>query len=299
MSTFIHGGLGNQLFQFAVAHENAISSNGDISLLLDTSARKDRPFDLQELIRNCDQKIKIGYSNPLSIKLKRKVPRYFSKFINFEQEAAPFEFENKFLIKENKVINYGYFQNWRYVEASWENLKSDFQKVGELIDNFKFSENEMQNTAVVHIRRGDMINSLTGMGALSSDYYQECVTQIKSKFPLINSFIGVTDDVRGSQEIANRVGIQILLGPKELTAWQTIIFMSKAKVVVAANSTFSWWGAFLSVKNGGHAYIPDPWFLNWPEEIGDAFMHPEMEVVKSSFEHFESFDSDYKVRDFK
>jgi hypothetical protein len=268
-------------------------------LVRDGSARKDRPFDLSELLQICSHNAEVHRSRPWIIKFKKALPRKFSKYFRFYPEISPFGFETKFLESKHDGLNYGYFQNWRYVNACWKNLETEFTKLESQTQIPLLETLNMEKVAVIHIRRGDMINSLTAMGALSIEYYQACVNRIKSDFPEIVTFVGVTDDVKGAEKIANQIGIKFLLGPNELTPWKTIIFMAKAKIVVAANSTFSWWGAFLSLKRGGKVYIPDPWFLDWPEVIGDAFMHPGMEVVKSGFENIDAFESDYEIQDFK
>jgi len=59
--------------------------------------------------------------------------------------------------------------------------------------------------------------------------------------------------------------------------------MSRSKYVIAANSTFSWWGGFLASEHAAKVFLPDPWFHNWPEEVGDAFYFPNCVRVKSDF----------------
>jgi hypothetical protein len=59
--------------------------------------------------------------------------------------------------------------------------------------------------------------------------------------------------------------------------------MSQARFVITSNSTFSWWGALLASGNGGTAYIPEPWFLNWIPDPDSAFEYPGFKKVRSRF----------------
>jgi hypothetical protein len=132
------------------------------------------------------------------------------------------------------------------------------------------------------------------MGILDLNYYRKAIARIReSEFGNLK-LVGITDDIAGAKNISEDLGLELVLGPSELSSWQSIALMARAGAVICANSTFSWWGGILSAKKGGTVVIPNPWFVNWHEEVGDAFLHPNLIPVDSSFLRIKDFETDFK-----
>ena len=97
------------------------------------------------------------------------------------------------------------------------------------------------------------------------------------------SILVITDDPEEAKQIFEGNSDVKIIGPTELDEWGCLSLMSGAKAVITANSTLSWWGGFLSFKNGGIMVIPNPWFAEWGERVGSAFAHPGVLQVDSGF----------------
>jgi|LauGreSBDMM110SN_4_FD.fasta_scaffold84605_1 hypothetical protein len=292
MKIAIFAGLGNQLFQYAYAHQISSQINSDIVFAIDNKPQEDRPFGLAPLIEVC----------PHVVSSKKEEIRNFTKPNNFMfkifqnrnylilgrflarnrvmQEKSPFQFDTE-QYSSNR-INMGYFQNWKYVDSTWDLIYPEIKAVLAHQRVPTFLSSNYGNLGVVHIRRGDLIPSSNTMGLLDIDYYEESLKFLRELFPELN-VICITDDVPNASTLAHKLGIQKVLGPRELSEWEAMALMAKAKFVVAANSTFSWWGGYLCSKNSGIAIIPTPWFKNWYQEIGSAFSFPGAKLVEARF----------------
>lgn len=284
MKIFINGGLGNQLFQYAYSHIKA----NNIEVYLDFSPRADRPFELQKLIELCKHNTKISKTNEFLLKTRIKISRFseklpinllsnlFFKVAKIRMELNPFtpiEDEN---IDEN-MLHLGYFQHWKNVENSWDLFGSEiisYLKTISIKPDLQFNP---LTTILMHIRQGDLINVKETMGVIDSSYYSNGISIIQNSNNKVDfKIVVLTDDVIRAKEVVGLEKLKnvFIYGPNELTAWQTLKMMSDAKFFICANSTLSWWGAYLSSKKGSVCILPEPWFKNWHEQVGDAFYFP-------------------------
>ena len=293
MKIYVNGGLGNQLFQYSYGH----STDKSIEMYLDTFPREDRPFDLQELILVCKHKTFICSTNKVLLKLRirfSKIPvkfnlpplsYIFSRLTRVVRETKPFTI-NSFDRKQNGSIHVGYFQHWKNVENSWELFGPELISY---IESIKFPENlnhDLQKTILIHIRQGDLVTVTDTMGVLDSGYYSNSISLImKNHAGIAFDIVVVTDDVSRAKDVINNEKIDnfFIYGPEDLSAWQTLKLLSGAKFIVSANSTLSWWGAYIASKQGGFVVFPDPWFKNWHEQVGTAFYFPGAKTEKSYF----------------
>jgi hypothetical protein len=120
------------------------------------------------------------------------------------------------------------------------------------------------------------------MGILKDDYFLNAIDSAFDDLQKKIKLIVLTDDKEfGSRSFAG-VADEIY-GPDDIDEWEGLSIMSQACFVITSNSTYSWWGALLSSRNGGTAYIPTPWFMNWNPDPGSAFEYPGFNKVSSRF----------------
>jgi hypothetical protein len=291
MKIFVKGGLGNQLFQFSFAH----SLNQKIEVYLDFDARLDRPFELENLIKFCEHDTKVIETSDRFLRTRIKACRIpnklnlsvLNKFVDFIAKIRIEENPFTHLSKEKMVENYmnlGYFQHWKNVQDNWKYFGCELIKCLNQIT--VPSDILFDKSVMLHIRQGDLLNVKNTMGILDSSYYEKAIRKIKTSNSNVKfNYVILTDDILRANEIINQLDLAdaLVLGPDDLNAWQTLKVMSNAHFLVAANSTLSWWGAFLASNNGGQIYFPDPWFKNWHEEVKDAFYFPNSNLVQSVF----------------
>ncbi len=184
----------------------------------------------------------------------------------------------KFITKKDLLINYlnkikrrlgffvdEYYQNEKYfIDIAGEikkefTLKNDFsEKAKEYLQRI-----ENSNSVSLHIRRGDYVenkkvNAYHGVCGL--DYYNEAMRIIKEK---INNpvFFVFSDDIAWAKE--NLKGTEfVFVSCPEIEDVEELILMSKCKHNIIANSSFSWWGAWLNNNSEKIVIAPKKWFNN-------------------------------------
>lgn len=299
MRIFVVGGLGNQLFLYSFGHFLQRKCPRPIDLVPHKSARTDRKFILETLLGKCEHlevlensdlpkeiKIRVGLVNRL--KKFGKFGKLLSYFLQWRilLEQKEFSFKNYTDRKLKKGLAIGYFQNWRYIEPNLSLLSNELTSALKDIEIPVFVSNLLNQEkmiVVVHFRVGpDIIGSINDMGVLHEDYYINEISRINDEFD--NVFVlAITDDLIASKNLMANVPVDFLIGPSELNEIQCLKLMMKADYVIAANSTFSWWGAVLAHSSGGGGSVPTPWFKNWHDHIGDAFEFPGLQIGKSIF----------------
>jgi hypothetical protein len=289
------GGLGNQLFQLAVALDVA----GINKVHLETSIGKPRlnkfgkpeiaSFNLPMGVKLLESR-KAGYLlrkssgfmlrsgvTPRSLEtsrfmsavlkscwqlivqlsLKKKITPIAGKGVGyFEIEPAP---GNLFL--------HGYFQSFRWADSVYERLMLLTPSFGgSEID--RFSELAiLEKPLVVHIRLGDYKNE-PNFGLASKAFYEISVKTLweSNKFKKIWVFSD-EPELAGSyfpEEFSPHLRwIPEILGSSALT----LEVMRLGRGYVIGNSTYSWWGAYLSRSKNPPVIAPDPWFRNLADPI--------------------------------
>ena len=266
-------GLGNQLFQYMFGRQMAIVNN--MPLKLDTSF-----YETQNLrdykLGNYNIAAQVAGKNDIEKVLRiddpiSKVQRYFSGY-------------NKYYYKEKKAWQYdplvidaaksgiyldGYWQNYKY----YTNINNGLLNEITLTNQTELSEYNLYSTVErdkqsvsIHIRRGDYITDNHAnkmMGVLSLDYYYQAVAHIRKHLSDPRFYV-FSDDLNWAADNLK------LDGPVELVAiangekdYVELDLMSKCKHNIIANSTFSWWAAFMNrnpakIVIGPKKWVPTP-----------------------------------------
>ncbi len=263
--TKLKGGLGNQMFQYSTGI--MLSQKTSTALLLDISwfhkPKNDieRNFDLNQF--NITAK-EVVYKQGIIESIKKS---FNQKILNNHH----FDFEPKFLqeietkIKQNKnVYIEGYFQSEENFKEIRETLLKELSLKDEFkSDEFKKLEQQFKNeeSVSVHIRRGDYTKnpSVTKYhGICSVEYYQNAIKEIQNKTsnPIFYFF---SDDPKWIEEnFPQKENFKIISG-KNLSASEELFLMSVCKHNIIANSTFSWWSAWLNQNHDKVVISPTPW----------------------------------------
>lgn len=287
MYQFIVGGLGNQLFQFAMFHY-ILSETDETegSLWIDKNPRQDRPYLLAELTGICRHVDRTnapyeGLKGKASIVLN-KIPesRLTKNFKVIEQrEVKEFTFISNpdELLGKNKFW-IGYYQHFRYVENSWPTFGSELCT---FVESIKGVPHLPDLYTVIHIRGGDFYNLKARHGVLNLDYFKRALSLVDSRFK--ETVIVITDDIESTKKFCIELRPSLVFGPEDINEWESLKMMSNAACVITANSTFSWWGGRLALEHGAKVFIPSPWFKQDSVGVKNAFEHPKFLRVRSSF----------------
>jgi Glycosyl transferase family 11 len=250
-------GLGNQLFQ--------------LSALINVSQQCDRKVyvcwdehvgaSFQELT----QFLKVyNYNNFLKIKLPfifQVYLRIYRKFCSFDPLGLvlPEKFDDYMIRKSQPVFVYGYYQSYKYVS----NVKKELSKmfvVDSLIDQTEIlNQIERTSSVAIHVRRGDYTTSHAAMlhGLKGYEYYSAAVSEIGRGS---NEFYIFSDDPIASRELVDQLGLVATIIQPSLIPSTDLFLMSKCKKIIIANSTYSWWAAYIS--NAEKVVAPREWFAD-------------------------------------
>ncbi len=256
----LSGGLGNQMFQFSIGYRLALKQNSTLIL------------DLSELER--DNKRTYSLSNfPVNVRLVKKnilETGWFFKLLNgipknwIEiEEKKEFNFDATVLNLKDNVRLKGYWQNPEYFDSIKEDLFKIFKPINtSSIDSTLLEEIQKNSSISIHIRRGDYANDyITNQvhGLLPMSYYQSAIELIESRTGLDNLEIFVfSDDINWCKEnFKLRSNIRFI---ENLDADIELHLMSLCHFNVIANSSFSWWGAYLNQNTDKLVVAPKQWF---------------------------------------
>lgn len=254
----LHGGLGNQLFIWAMAHE--IQSNHSLKVELiyvsDAQQRTDRLNELVGLIDFCHENIVIRNSRIFGLLLriidKSSTIRLFrnvnlGKIFRFYECTDAGEVP-KIDFYKIKFVR-GFFQNATLVERHKAKL---LEEINGVIDNLDLNS-VCDFDQAIHIRRGDTLDIAESWGVINFQYYRDQISQKKK-------LVICTDDSNLAHKLKEQYPNAHISTPRTESTWQTLGILSRSKELIGANSTLSWWAAWLSISNGNEkAVLPKPW----------------------------------------
>ena len=254
----IVGGLGNQMFQYAYA--KALSLQG-YNVKLDIS--KFRKYKLHGGYQLDKYKIDLELANSISIILGKIGIKK-----SLKEKSLLFDKKLKSL-KGNEYIK-GYFQTEKYFEEIRNTLLTEFiinQELSEPTNKVAKQISSYKNSCSLHIRRGDYISDKKANnvhGTCSLDYYNRAINLINEKHENTHFFV-FSDDINWTKEnlkITNAFYVDIKSIPHE-----DMYLMSLCTNNITANSSFSWWGAWLNKNDNKTIIAPKQWYLNRKNEI--------------------------------
>lgn len=234
------GGLGNQMFQYAMLL--SLRHHG-LSVRIDTSlyryVKMHNGYELNRVFGIEEKSIDKGGLHLLWLRFLNK----YKPSIIYSKDNLHFNY--KVLDKPCRYIE-GYWQSELYFEVISQQVKDAF--VFQNIDSMNAAyADTMRNCESVslHIRRGDYASY--GMTIIGKDYYEKAVAIMKDKLGKVRFFIFSDDEVE-ARKIADEMGIdyQIMNHNSGSDSYKDMYLMSQCKHNIIANSSFSWWGAWLN-----------------------------------------------------
>lgn len=266
----LKGGLGNQMFEFAAGYCLAKDKNTDFKVDITHFQNQKkyknetpREFQLDFFKTNC----KFASSKEIST-VKRNYTRGIYPILTVDNYLTAYgAMKYPILTHFSKDIYMdSYFQNEKY----FAHHKSEIQNTFSLENKFltkEFNEWEKKikktsETISIHIRRGDYITNLKANkwhGVLNNDYYYNSIKYIKREKKINHPTIFLfSDDIKWVLQNLN-FGERTIAIPESLNPAQTIILMSKCTNNIIANSSFSWWGAWLNTNEQKTVIAPTKW----------------------------------------
>lgn len=265
--TRLKGGLGNQMFQYALGRRLALKNN-DV-LKLDTSAFNEvqagetpRSYELSAFA------IKGEVATVEEIKKSRYPLGIFSKLMEITEQKIlrrhHTRFEPHILSKTGTIYLNGYWQSPRYFEEIRDTLLKDFTLAKPLSKEAEAfgAKIRSKNAASLHVRRGDYIANTKVRdlyGPCTIPYFERSIREMEMGAGDVSWFV-FSDDIKWAKDSLPLPASAVYIAGKALTAAEELHLMSLCKHNVIANSTFSFWGAWLNINPNKVVIAPRPWF---------------------------------------
>jgi glycosyl transferase family 11 len=264
------GGLGNQLFQYALGKSLSIASK--LPLKLDINAfKKDtlRKYYLNNFTINeelATQKEIVVFKNNIFLKAINKLTKNKFHYLNHIVNEKNICFEPQILKIKKKVYLDGYWQTEKYFKDIENILKKEFVLKTPLNAKNKKTLERISvslNSVALHIRRGDYVNNTATSqfhGNCSLQYYQNAINLISEKIKDPHFFI-FSDDIPWVKEnLKSKYPMYYLDNNPPEKGYEDLRLMSGCKHFIIANSSFSWWGAWLAENKNKIVIAPKKWF---------------------------------------
>lgn len=278
----LKGGLGNQLFQYtaglALAKIQKTELKLDISLFetYEWHAYSMHPFNIQVQIATIDEidRLKNSRWNVLKSLFNKVLPRRL-KFNRTYITEKYFDFDPEILNLKNDVYLDGYWQSEKYFADISEIVRKEFTiKTLPKGKNLEVKESILSSESVsLHVRRGTYLlppfNSVLEPCPLT--YYEKCVKYISNIVDNPHFFI-FSDDTQWVKENLNLPYRATYVDYNDAkNDFEDLRLMSLCKHNIIANSTFSWWGAWLNSNSKKVVLAPSNWFKDPKRTTNDLF----------------------------
>lgn len=256
----MQGGLGNQMFQYAAGLALAQRLGAQLHLDISDFQTSERAFQLHEL---SIQEPTDG-RRPMGSRLRggRPYRAILARCGRLYQEPS-FHFDERFWQCRAPVYIEGYFQSWRYAEAIRETLQERFSLKNRWQGRAAEMAADIEKASApvsVHIRRGDYTTAKNSKihGVLSREYYARAREIILSTVPNACFFV-FSDDIMEAKKVWHNWEGVFVDGMYD-RPWEEIHMMAKCRANILANSSFSWWGAWLNRRRDKKVVAPREWF---------------------------------------
>ena len=259
------GGLGNQMFQYALYKtlQNKFP-NVKADLLGYKNYTLHNGFELEHIFNIRLNKI-TPFTRELYNKHNRKwIYRKLRRILNlknaYQEEKALFAYDPTILTDLKPGYYWGYWQNLRYFDAIADELKVDFKFKNELTGANQQTLTQIKETESIsiHVRRGDYLKDPLLGGLCGPEYYQAAISLIKSTVVSPKFFI-FSDDITWCQKHLNLTQATFISWNKGPESYIDMQLMSACKHNIIANSSFSWWAAWLNPNEAKIVNYPKKW----------------------------------------
>ncbi|WP_395742595.1 alpha-1,2-fucosyltransferase [Prosthecobacter sp.] len=264
----LSGGLGNQMFQYAAARH--LAELNDAELLLDVSG-----FDTYKLRTYALGHLNIQARTASALEVAQMTGKgsFLNKllaktvFRGSRLERVPQEglrYDPGLLARRGSLFLDGYWQSPRYFRDIAPQIKSEFQvKTPPSAANAAMgAQISGCNSVSLHVRRTDYVSNANTHGvhgSCSLQYYDQAAAELGARETGLRFFI-FSDDIPWARENLAFPGEKVFIDFNDADHhYEDLRLMSLCRHHVTANSTFSWWGAWLGAEDG-ITLTPARWF---------------------------------------
>ncbi|NEZ54411.1 alpha-1,2-fucosyltransferase [Adonisia turfae] len=266
----LSGGIGNQLFQYSAARALSLENNAD--LIIDKPTAKSiknwRGYALSYFQVDAKQS-ELLTSIFRKLMLNKNFYLWINESVFFEKNKFSF-YDDFFKLPKNTTL-FGYFQNEKYFKGHEHQIRRDLKFSNLKLDNKSIRVCDLinnSNSVSVHVRRGDYVNSSI-FDVCTPTYYKKAIDLFRKN---LNNpkFYFFSDDIKWCRDVFSDSDYSFCdLEQARKNPLVDLYLMSQCKHNIIANSTFSWWGAWLNSYSSKSVAAPYMWFKKPNDPVND------------------------------
>jgi hypothetical protein len=274
----VQGGLGNQLFQYALArslsHKTGKPFKLDFTSFTRDNLRKPELHSFRSRLPVAGRleisRLKYGVAEHLAGKLMRREPRPAATYVR--EKAGGFD--PSILALEGPAYLDGYWQSEKYFGQAAEILRVELSLREALPGPVGRWEEKIRDceAVAVHVRRGDYVANPTNhaiFNVCGEEYYLQSADYMRSSVSRAKFFLFSDDPAWVRENLAPRLGSGAEVVEPSPNPVHDLHLMSRCRHNIIANSTFSWWAAWLNPNPGKIVMAPRMWFREAERESSD------------------------------
>ena len=303
--TRLDGGLGNQMFQYAVGRSLSLRHNAPLYVdvgvyrsyttrqyalgVFNVATEKMPVQNSPALLRS----LPVQQAGRILGNLARRLPLFASSAINgfiarkniamlegnvthgfgtLCHEKQQFGFDGAISEIPPPLYLVGFWQNEKYFAGCQDTIRRDFTLRAPIsaTANAYVKAAEQPPSASLHIRRGDYVRSSASrrLNVCGMKYYRDALHIISTRVPKVRIFV-FSDEIGWARANLRFERVTFVEGCRD---FEEMFIMSRCTHNIIANSSFSWWGAWLNANAGKHVIAPQRW-VN--DDIGGRSPVPE------------------------
>jgi len=308
---YLKGGLGNQMFQYALGRRLSLELKMQLKLDLGWfKGQQKREFELSEF--NLPENLALPdflYKFPpfshdrlidkFYFHFNRSIPANIQFVLNEDSNGS---FDPRILeVKGSKYLD-GYWQSEKYFESVKDQIRSDFTLRKALSAQDQALALEMRSnprSVSVHVRRGDYVSDSSIINrhyVCTPDYYLETMDLMRSKLGNGIVFYVFSDDPEWCRSEMKYPSDHMIVSDGHRSVPQELDLMSNCQNSIMTNSSFSWWGAWLKDHPQKIVIYPKIWFYNrttpdlplehwqsWQHNTENDWMYIDIPFAKSQY----------------
>ncbi len=263
------GRLGNNLFQYSLGR--ALSEKHGVPLVMDASWFNALGWSQVECLRllpgpAAGKARIVRRASPAARALLKVTDRHYWDFrgVPVLREPEPDQsFDPRFLNAPADCMIFGYFQTPLYFAPQAATLRAELSTGGlGLEDDCAALAAALREpgSVAVHVRRGDYTGN-PNLDLCGPDYYQRAMTRMSASITNARFFIFSDDPPWCARHLPHRHAT-VVTSPAAASPLRDLHLMSLASHHIIANSSYSWWAAWLGEKTGQIVLLPDRWFAS-------------------------------------
>jgi hypothetical protein len=260
------GRTGNHLFQYALGR--VLAEKHGVPLLLDGSWFNAAGWaEVSHFLKLPVQAKVVRRCSLAARALRNLAGKHYWEYRGvpvLREPAGDQSFDRRFLDAPADCVLFGYFQSPLYFESTADSLRAEFKGIlaGAVHPPERLRKNlESPNSVAVHVRRGDYLIH-PAFRVCDMAYYQESIRKMREQVPGARFFIFSDDPEWCRSEFRDADQEVVDSGAAGANPLFDLHLMSLASHHIIANSTYSWWAAWIGDQPGQRVIMPDRWYAS-------------------------------------